>query len=148
GLAELSILNARFFTLPRAVIDQVLPDGLRSAWLYGLLARRLLLARRNEERMPHVATVPAGERPVIDDLGVHHHLDVHVEERNDLKAFKLIVADLAQLLVIRLGVSDLQQVFPHLVDRIVLIPVWRRLARVEGGDLRLHRFFGGDTRSD
>src|SRR5881409_1302503 len=88
----------------------------RSAWRLGsLFTRFLLLTRRNEKRVAHVPTVPAGKRPVLDDLGIHHHLDVHVEEGNNLKVVKLIVADLAQLLVKSLGVGHLQQVFPHLV---------------------------------
>src|SRR5262249_14617082 len=94
-------------------------------WATGwtLLTRLLLLTCTNEKRVPHVTPVPAGERPVFDDLGVRHHLDVHVEEGNDLKVVKLVVADLAQLLVKRLGIRYLQQVFPHFVDRIVLKPV-------------------------
>jgi hypothetical protein len=35
--------------------------------------------------VPDVATVPAGESPVIDNLGVHNHFDEHVKERDDLK---------------------------------------------------------------
>src|SRR5215475_6366025 len=88
-----------------------------------LFTRLILRTRTDEKGVPHVPTVPAGERPVIDDLGIHHDLDIHIEERNDLKIFKLIVAKLAQLLVISLRVGDLQQVFPHLVNFIGLEPV-------------------------
>src|SRR5262245_47862056 len=70
----------------------------------------LLPTGRNEIRVANIATVPAGERPVLDDLRIHYHLDVYVKEGNNLKVFKLVVADLTQLFVIRLGVSDLQQI--------------------------------------
>jgi hypothetical protein len=33
--------------------------------------------------------------PVVNNLGIHHHLDVHVKEGNNLKVFKLVVANLA-----------------------------------------------------
>src|SRR5215510_4248006 len=108
-----------------------MPSPRSAWWRSALLTRGRLRTRRNEKRMPHVATVPAGERPVLDDLGIHHDFDGHVEERNDLKVVKLVIADLAQLRVIRLGVRALQQVFPHLVDRIVLEPVGETLASIE-----------------
>src|SRR5215471_16256507 len=100
-------------------MGQALPEKASSAWgsvVTTLLARLLLLTRADEKGVPHVAPIPAGERPVLDDLGIHHDLNGHIKERNDLKVVKLVVANLAQLLVIRLGVRDLQQVCPHLVD--------------------------------
>src|SRR5262245_44967656 len=58
-----------------------------------LLAGLLLLARADEKRVADVPTVPPGEGPVLDDLGVHHDLDVHVEERDDLEVLELVVSD-------------------------------------------------------
>jgi hypothetical protein len=51
----------------------------------GLFARLLLLTRLDQEGVPDIAPVPAGKRPVLNDLGVRYHLDVHVEEGHDLK---------------------------------------------------------------
>src|SRR6266508_409649 len=84
-----------------------------------LLTRLLRLTRTDEKRVADVPAVPAGEGPVIDDLGVHHDLDVHVEERDDLEVLELVVADPAQLRIVRLWIGDLQQLFPHAVDRVV-----------------------------
>src|SRR5947208_13058507 len=93
-----------------------------------LLTRLLLLTRTDEKRVADVPTVPPGEGPVLDDLGVHHHLDVHVEERDNLEVLELVVADPAQPSIVRLGIGHLQQLFPHPVDRVVLEPVPYALA--------------------
>ena len=69
--------------------------------------------------MANVAAIPAGERPVLDELGVYDDFDEDVEQGNDLKLLELVVADLAQLLVKSLGISDLQQVLPHGVEFVV-----------------------------
>jgi hypothetical protein len=55
-----------------------------------------------------VPAIPAGEGPVHDDLGVHHYLDGHTEERDGLKILKLIVADLAEWLIVRFRVRSLE----------------------------------------
>src|SRR5262249_20177592 len=55
-----------------------------------LLTGLLLLARADEKRVADVPTVPPGEGPVLDDLGVHHDLDVNVEERDDLEVLELV----------------------------------------------------------
>src|SRR2546428_5285273 len=82
---------------------------------YDLLhTRLLLLARGDQPGVADVAAVPAGEGPVVDDLGVHDHLDAHIEEGHDLKILELIVADLAQLRVPGHWVSDLHELLPHL----------------------------------
>src|SRR4029453_10826681 len=54
----------------------------RATGLTTLLTWLLLLTRTDEKGVPHVATVPAGERPVLDDLGIHHHLNIHVTAHN------------------------------------------------------------------
>src|SRR6266511_5751095 len=113
-----------------------------------LLTRLLRLTRTDEKRVADVPAIPAGEGPVIDDLGVHHDLDVHVEERDDLEVLELVVADPAQLRIVRLWIGDLQQLFPHAVDRVVLEPVPYALASVEPSDLRLHRLFRWDAAPD
>jgi len=80
------------------LMGQALPEKASSAWgsvATTLLARLLVLTCADEKGVPHVAPIPAGERPVLDDLGIHHDFDGHVEERNDLKVVKLVVADLA-----------------------------------------------------
>ena len=64
-----------------------------------------------------------------DDLGVHDHLNEHIEERDDLELLELVVADLAQLGLALRRVGHLQQVFPHLVDLIGLKHVRRRPCR-------------------
>src|SRR5262249_41802145 len=86
-----------------------------------LLAGLVLFTRTEEPGGANVAATPAGERPVRNDLGVYHHFDEDVEQGNSLKLLELVVADLAQLFVKSLGVSDLQQVPPHAVDGVVLI---------------------------
>ena len=54
-----------------------------------LLTWLLLLTRTNEPGVAEVPTVPAGERPVLDDLGVHYHLDEHIKEGDNLALLKL-----------------------------------------------------------
>ena len=55
-----------------------------------LLAGLLLLTRFNKPGVAQVLTVPAGERLVLDDLGVHDHLDEHIKEGDNLELLKLI----------------------------------------------------------
>src|SRR5919109_2523509 len=87
GIGTLILVAGRYvcWHSAHAVVRQALSVKAGSAWATGstLLARLLLLTRRNEISVTDVATVPAGEGPVIYNLGIHHHLDVHVEERND-----------------------------------------------------------------
>jgi hypothetical protein len=35
--------------------------------------------------MAQVAPIPTGERPVLHTLRIHHHLDEHIEQRDDLE---------------------------------------------------------------
>ena len=62
---------------------------------HGLLAGLFLLTRADEPSVANIATIPARERPIIHDLGIHHHFDAHIEEGYDLELLKLVVADLA-----------------------------------------------------
>lgn len=55
-----------------------------------LLTWLLLFTRIDKVGVADVATVPAGERPVLDDLGVHYHLDEHLKEGDNLELLKLI----------------------------------------------------------
>ena len=81
--------------------------------------------------MADVAPVPARKWPVPDDLGIHDDLDEHVEQGNRLEVFELVVADLAQLGISGLGIGDLQEVLPHLVDLIGLKDMSYALSDVE-----------------
>jgi hypothetical protein len=65
------------------------------AWFRLLHTWFLLLTCLDEPGVADVATIPTRERLVVDDLGVHHHLDVHIEEGHDLKVLEFIVANLA-----------------------------------------------------
>jgi hypothetical protein len=60
-----------------------------------LLTRLLLFTRLDEPRVSDVAAIPPGKGPISNDLGVHDDLDEHIEERDDLKILKLVVANLA-----------------------------------------------------
>ena len=53
-----------------------------------LLTWLLLLTGTEKVGVADVATVPPGKGPILDDIRVHHHLDVHVKEGNNLKVFK------------------------------------------------------------
>ena len=64
---------------------------------HGLFAGLFLLTRADEPSVANIATIPARERPIMNDLGIHHHFDAHIEEGYDLELLKLVVADLAQL---------------------------------------------------
>src|SRR6266567_6162579 len=79
------ILNSTLFSPPRPLTTSPL-----------LLTRLFLLTRLYQPGVANVATIPARERPILNDPGVHHHLDVHIEEGHDLEILELIVADLAQ----------------------------------------------------
>src|SRR5207244_12242839 len=107
-----------------------------------LLAGFVLLTRFNQPGVTNIAAVPAGERPVLDEVGVHHYFDEDIEQGNSLKLLKLIVADLAQLLVKSLGVSELQQVLPHGIEFVALKHV-RQPPSIEYHELRLNGLFGG-----
>src|SRR5262249_48596225 len=85
-----------------------------------LLAGFILPTRLNQPRVTNITAVPARERPILDDFGIDHYFDEDVEQRNSLKLLELVVADLAQLVVKSLGVSDLQQVLPHGVEFVAL----------------------------
>src|SRR5215475_3310882 len=85
-----------------------------------LLTGFVLLTRLDQPSMANVTPVPAGERPVRDELGIGHHFDEDIKKGNGLKLLELVVADLAQLLVKSLGVSDLQQVLPHGIEFVAL----------------------------
>src|SRR5437763_1946470 len=91
---------------------------------YMLLAGLFLLTRLNQPRVTNSTTFPAGEWPIRDDLGVRHNFDEDIEQGNGLKLLELVVADLAQLFVKSLEVSDLEQVLPHRVEFIALKHVW------------------------
>ena len=60
-----------------------------------LLTWLLLLTGTDEKGVADIATVPARERPICNDLGIYHRLDVYIEEKHDLEILELIVPDLA-----------------------------------------------------
>ena len=68
---------------------------LRTSPFHGLFAGLFLLTRADEPSVANIATIPARERPVMNDLRIHHYFDAHIEEGYDLELLKLVVADLA-----------------------------------------------------
>src|SRR5262245_32556616 len=79
-----------------------------------------LLARVNQPGVPDIASIPARERPVGDDFGVHDDLDKDVEQGDGLEILKFVSADLPQLGIPRFRIGELQQLFPHFVELIGL----------------------------
>src|SRR5215831_3171022 len=57
-----------------------------------LHTRLLLLPSGDPPGGADVATVPPGEGPVVDDLGVHNDLDASIKEGHDLKMRTELVA--------------------------------------------------------
>src|SRR6267142_710975 len=81
----------------------------RRAWRPRCLLTRLgLLTGLDQPGMAQIPPVPTGEGPVLDDLGVHDHLNGHPEERDGLKMLKFVVANLPQECIARLGVGGLE----------------------------------------
>jgi hypothetical protein len=51
---------------------------LHSSSLIYSFARLLLLTRLDQPGVANVASVPTGERPILNEPGIHHYLDLHI----------------------------------------------------------------------
>ena len=71
------------------------------------LAGLRLFARANQPRMADITSIPPWKAPVLHDLRIHEDFDPHLKQRDRFKMVKFIVADLAELRIHRLRVSDL-----------------------------------------
>jgi hypothetical protein len=94
-----------------------------------------------------VAAIPPGEGPVIDDFGVHDHLDPHLEEGEALALLERLGADLTPRRVPSRRVCPLHQVLPPLEQVNGLARGHAGLARVEGRNLGRDRLLGGGRAS-
>src|SRR5687767_5224356 len=92
--------------------------------------------------MTNITTVPPWEGPVIYNLGINQYFNIYIEEGDDFKVLKFVVANLAQLSLALCRVRDLEKFLPHGVDGVVLKRVDHGLTSIEEGNLCLYRFFG------